>query len=161
MTARRPVSTRQAEDFLRLPRLAVIGASADRRKFGNSVYRELRDHATASVVAVNPSAAEVEGDPAYATVAEVPAGVDGAIVMLSGGAATGAVQQCIDAGIGNVWLFRGLGGPGAMSDATLDLCGRNGVSAIAGACPLMFRGDVKGMHRLHRGVRKVKGAVAA
>jgi uncharacterized protein len=160
MTARRTVSTRQAEDFLRLPRLAVVGASADRAKFGNSVYRALRDQASGSVVAVNRAAGEIEGDRAYATISEIPGGVDGAIVMLPGDAAVAAVQQCIDAGIKDLWLFRGLGGPGAVSAATLELCDRNGVSVVAGACPFMFLPPVKGMHRFHRGVRKARGAVA-
>ena len=109
----------------------------------------------------NPSAAPVEGDPSYARVADVPGGVDGAIVMVSAPAATAAVAECLDAGVRNLWLFRGIGSPGSTTDETIELCKRRGATFVAGACPLMFLEPVGTMHRLHRGIRKMKGGVAA
>lgn len=155
------VSRREAEDFLRLSRLAVIGASADRTKFANSVYRALGEREAGSVVAVHPSAEPIEGDRSYASVADVPGSIDGAIVMVSIPHAKAAVEQCLDAGIRSIWLFRGIGGPGATSDETVELCERRGATVIAGACPLMFLEHARGMHRLHRGIRTIRGGVAA
>ena len=148
-----------ATAFLDLPRLAVIGASADEKKFGNTIYRNLRD-AGRNVVPVNPGEENVAGDRCYASVKDVPDGIDGAIVMTSAEHSADVVRDCIDAGIDHVWLFKGLGGPGATSDEALRLCEEAGIETIAGACPLMFLEPVRGAHRMHRSIRHLRGAVA-
>ena len=160
MTARRTVDAVQAEAFLRLPRLALIGARDDRKKFGNTIYRELRDRPDGTVVAVNPHATTVEGDPCYPDVASIPEPVDGAIVMVPAAQVDEAVESGIDAGVPRIWLFRGFG-PGAVTDAALALCDANGVEVIAGACPMMFLGKAGGMHRFHRTMRRLRGHVTA
>ena len=153
------IDSRAAREFLELPRLAVVGASADEKKFGNTIYRALRD-AGRDVVPVNPTEETVAGDVCYANVKDIPDGVDGAIVMTPGLYSADVVADCIDAGITNVWLFRGIGGTGSMSDEALRLCQEAGITTIAGACPLMFLEPVKGAHRFHRSIRHLRGAVA-
>ncbi len=55
--------------------VAIVGASRDRTKFGNkSVRAHLRQGWT--VYPIHPSAAEIEGLRAYATLADVPARLD-------------------------------------------------------------------------------------
>ena len=51
--------------------VAILGASADRAKFGN---KSVRAHLKAGyeVYPVNPSGGEIEGLPAYRTLADVP-----------------------------------------------------------------------------------------
>lgn len=53
------------------PTVAVLGASSDRRKFGNI---SVRAHARRgyAVFPVNPQGGQIEGSPAYRTLAEVP-----------------------------------------------------------------------------------------
>ncbi len=53
------------------PTVAILGASADRSKFGN---KSLRAHAQAGydVYPVNPKGGQIEGLPVYATLADVP-----------------------------------------------------------------------------------------
>jgi acyl-CoA synthetase (NDP forming) len=158
-TGRRTVHRPQAESFLRLDRLAVIGVSADRRKFGNTVFRALRDRGVGTVVAVRRGGGQVEGDPAYASVADVPGGVDGAIVMVAGDDADDAVTDCLQAGVQNVWLFQGLGAAGAMPAELAARCEAAGATVVAGACPLMFLEPVRGAHRFHRGLRTLRGRI--
>jgi predicted CoA-binding protein len=154
------IDAKTARSFLQLPSLAVIGASADERKFGNAIYRRLRDTGR-QVVAVNPGETTVAGDPCYATVADVPAPVDGAIVMTSAPQAAEAVRSCLDAGVRNIWLFKGIGGPGSLSGEALRRCDQQGANVVAGACPLMFLEPVGTVHRLHRSIRRLKGDVAS
>ena len=52
--------------------VAVIGASQDRRKFGNKCVRAYQ-HAGWTVYPVNPNAERVEGLVAFARLAELPA----------------------------------------------------------------------------------------
>jgi len=143
--------------FLVQHRIALIGASNDRRKFGNTVYRELRDHGY-DVVPVNPHAETVEGDPAFASVGLVPDELPAAMVMLTGPAAAAAVHECAARGVGQVWLFSGLGAPGALSDDAMLACIEHGIDVVAGACPLMFLEPVGAIHRTHLAVRRFNGA---
>jgi len=54
------------------PTIAIIGASADRSKFGNKAVRAYVDQGY-QVYPVNPKADEIEGIPAFRSVAEIPA----------------------------------------------------------------------------------------
>ncbi|MBV8199005.1 MAG: CoA-binding protein [Acidobacteria bacterium] len=61
--------------------IAVLGASADRHKFGNKCVRAYRD-AGYRVFPVNPAEREIEGLPVCRTLAEVPAPIDRISVYL-------------------------------------------------------------------------------
>jgi uncharacterized protein len=149
------VSTIQAEEFLTHRRLAVIGASDTAGNFAATVYDELRkrDH---DPVAVNPGATTVHGDPCYPDLASVPGPVEGAIVMVGHERAADVVRDCVAAGVPRVWLFRGIGGTGAGSEEALAVAHEHELEVVAGACPLMFLEPVGWIHRVHRGVRRMK-----
>lgn len=153
------IDARTAQEFLSHERVAVIGASDEKSNFGATIYRELRDHGYA-VTAVNPSASSVAGDPCYPDLASLPTPVDGAIVMVGKDRAVGVVQDCIAQGVPRVWLFRGIGGGGAVSDDAVRLCEEHGVPVVAGACPLMFLEPVGWFHKVHRGVRHLNGSLS-
>jgi hypothetical protein len=54
-----------------MPTAAVIGASNDRRKYGNKAFRALRERGF-TVWPVNPTESEVEGAPAFKSIRDVP-----------------------------------------------------------------------------------------
>lgn len=153
------IDTATATAFLAQRRIAVVGASDDKASFGGTIYRALRDHGY-DVVAVNPNAEAVADDPCYPDLAAVPTPVDGAIVMVSQANAPGVVQDCVEQRVPRVWLFKGLGGPGALSDQAVKLCEDNGIDVVAGACPLMFLEPVGVPHRVHRALRRLNGSLA-
>lgn len=146
-----------AARFLAGHRIAVVGASSDSKKFGNTVFRELVAHGY-DAIPVNRHAVEVEGVAAYARLADVPGAVDGVMVMVPGDAAADAVHAAAARGVTRVWLFRGLGTPGAVSDASLAACAVHGLDVVAGACPLMFLEPVGRGHDVHRALRRFNGA---
>jgi predicted CoA-binding protein len=53
------------------PAIAIIGASADRSKFGNKAVRAFQRRGY-EVYPIHPKATEIEGLPAYASLDEVP-----------------------------------------------------------------------------------------
>ncbi|NUM55402.1 MAG: CoA-binding protein [Candidatus Hydrogenedentes bacterium] len=55
--------------------IAIVGASADRRKYGNKAVRAFRDGGW-TVYPVNANAREIEGLKAYASIGEVPGPLD-------------------------------------------------------------------------------------
>jgi predicted CoA-binding protein len=157
------VCSASATKFLEAGRLAVVGASPEKSNFGRAVLRELLLHGC-DAVAVNPAAfadgtTKVEGVPCYANIEDVPEPVAGAIVMVGADRSAEVVRACADAGVPRVWLFRGIGGPGAMSDDALRVCDERHLEVVAGACPLMFLEPAGLVHRIHRAARRATGAV--
>jgi uncharacterized protein len=155
MTAARPVvDQRGVERFLEGHRFALVGASDAAGSFSTTVMTALQAHGY-DVVPVNRRQPVIDGGVTCASVGDIEGTVDGAIVMVPSDAAEGVVRECVDAGITKVWLFRGVG-KGACSDGAVKACRDHGVDLINGACPLMFLEPVRGVHRLHRGIRRVR-----
>ena len=108
---------------------------------------------------VNPRLIVIDGRPCYPSIADVPGSVDGAILMVGPDHATQAVEDVAAAGIDKIWLFKGVGAPGAASAEAIAACERHGLDTVAGACPLMFLEPVGSVHRIHRSIRHMRGAV--
>lgn len=98
-------------------RVAVIGASEDRTKFGNKAVRALR-HAGHEVVPINPrrarAAGRIEGLPAYASVADVPGPLDVATLYVHPAVGEEVLPEIAAKGIAELWV-----NPGAESDSLL------------------------------------------
>jgi hypothetical protein len=148
----------QASAFLSAGRIAVVGASNEPKNFGRTILTALTDHGIESV-AVHPRATEVAGRPCYPDLQSVPGAVGGVIVMVPKSVALDIVRDCVEYGIARVWLFKGAG-PGAVSDEAIRFCQDHGVSVVAGACPLMFLEPVRGVHKVHRMLRRANGSLA-
>jgi uncharacterized protein len=149
---------RQVRAFLKGTRFALIDASDDAKTFGNTVFKELVGHGY-EVVPVNPNVPSVDGTATYATIGEVPGDLDGAIVMVGAPRSAGIVSECADRGVRRVWLFKGLGGPGAYCEEAVAVADERKVDVIAGACPLMFLEPVGWFHRAHRTMRHLNGSL--
>ena len=94
-----------------MPTIAVLGASSDRRKFGNKCVRAYQSCGY-TVYPVNPKDAEVEGLPAYRTIAEVPPGrLDRVSFYLSPSIGLGVLPELAKRDIGEVWLNPGTSSP--------------------------------------------------
>ena len=90
--------------------VAVIGASNDRRKFGNRAVRAFQQQGY-TVVPINPHDAEVEGLKAYASVLDVPGTIDMASFYVPPDVGEVIIGDVAQKGIAEVWL-----NPGAESD---------------------------------------------
>jgi predicted CoA-binding protein len=138
-----------AADFLAQRRIAVAGVSRNPKgESGNTIYTRLRDRGY-DVVAVNPNADEVEGDPCYHSVPEIPDGVDAVVIATRPEVASTTMQECIDAGVSRVWLHRAFGDGSVDADAVV-LGRAHGVTVIDGGCPLMFPPTSDFGHRIIR-----------
>jgi predicted CoA-binding protein len=124
-------SQNDIDHFLSLKSLAVVGASRDRAKYGNIVYRELRSRGL-RVFAVNPMAGEIEEDPCYPTLGDLPEKVEGAVIVVPPEETERAVRAAIAAGIRAIWMQ-----PGAESREAIRACEENGLSTVHNACVLV------------------------
>ena len=147
-----------AREFLAQKRIAVAGVSRQSSGHGaNTVYRRLRERGY-EVFAVNPHADTVEGDPCYRDLRSIPGGVDAVVIGTTPAVAESVVRECHELGITRVWMHRGLG-PGSVSDAAADYGLRNGMSVIAGGCPLMFAPVSDLSHRAMCWYLNLRGAI--
>src|SRR5262245_66539510 len=122
-------------EFLAQGSFAVVGASTDRRRYGNKVLRCYLQHGL-PVVAVNPGHASVEGVVAYPSLREVPATVRAASVIVPPALAARIVEDADAAGIRHLWFQ-----PGAEDDAAIAAAERKGIAVIAhGPCVLVALG---------------------
>jgi predicted CoA-binding protein len=93
--------------------VAVIGASSNRRKFGNRAVRAFRQQGF-TVIPINPHEAEVEGLKAYASVIDVPGPIDMASLYVPPHVGEQVIADIAKKGIAEVWL-----NPGAESEALI------------------------------------------
>ena len=90
--------------------VAVIGASSDRRKFGNRAVRAYAKQGF-TVIPINLHEQEVEGLKAYASVLDVPGPIDMASFYVPPDIGERVIEEVARKHISEVWL-----NPGAESD---------------------------------------------
>lgn len=112
---------------------AVVGASRSPEKYGYLVYRALKQ-AGKIVYAVNPSADEVDDDPAYPTLAALPSVPEAAVMIVPPSVTEAAVAECVRLNVKRVWMQ-----PGAESERAIAACHANGIAVVAnGPCILVM-----------------------
>jgi len=137
-----------ADDFLAQKRIAVAGVSRKGDVAANGIYLKLRG-AGYQVYPTNPNASTVEGDPCYPDLKSIPDGVDGVVIATHPEITRDVVQECIDLGIGRIWLHRSFG-QGSVSEEAIQLAKENNVTVIPGGCPMMFVEPVDFGHKCIR-----------
>ena len=119
--------------------VAIIGASNDRRKFGNKALRAFA-HQGYTVVPINPHEREIEGHHAYATVLDVPGTIDMATVYGPPEIGIGVMDELAEKKVGEVWLNPGADGPEVVERAR-----QLGLKAIQ-ACSIIGIGESPGSY---------------
>lgn len=148
------------EDFLAQKRIAFVGLSRNSRDFSREVFRAMK-RSGYDLVPVNPDVDELEGEPTYASVADIPGEVDAALLMTPSRATAAVVEACVARGIQRIWMHRGLGGGGSVSADAVALCEERGIRLTAGECPLMYLEDPGWVHRVHAWFKKRRGTYPA
>lgn len=96
--------------------VAVVGASPDRRKFGNKALRAFRE-AGYRVVPINPHHEEVEGERTYASVVDYPDTIDMATIYVPPEVGEQLLESLAQKGIGEVWFNPGADSPEVVTRA--------------------------------------------
>jgi predicted CoA-binding protein len=122
-----------------MPVVAVIGASSDRRKFGNKALRAFRAQGY-TVVPINPNETEIEGERAYASVLDYPGAIDEATVYVPPEIGVGVMSEIARKGIPMVWL-----NPGADGAAVIARARELGLKPTV-ACSIIGIGDSPGSY---------------
>ena len=115
-------------------RVAVIGASTDRGKFGNKAVRAFLRQGY-DVVPINPHATSIEGLKAYPSVLDVPGTIDMATVYVPPEVGLAVIEEIARKGIAEVWL-----NPGAESPALVSRAHALGLEPVE-ACSIIGIGE--------------------
>ncbi|MCX7988915.1 MAG: acetate--CoA ligase family protein [Thermodesulfovibrio sp.] len=96
--------------------IAVIGASAEEKKVGYAVLKNLIDGYNGKIFPVNPGRREILSLPCYPSVSAIPDKVDLAVIVIPAKAVAEALQDCAIAGVKGVVVitagFKEVGGEG-------------------------------------------------
>jgi len=106
--------------------IAVVGASSQRRKFGNKCVRAYQT-AGWQVFPVHPGETEIEGLPVYRRLADVPGELDRISVYLPPAVTLELLGEIAGKGAREVWL-----NPGSADARVLDEARRRGLHAVPG-----------------------------
>lgn len=121
------------EVFLNASTFAVAGASQDRSKYGNKVFRALVASGR-SVYPLNPKATDVEGATAFASISELSVVPESLSIVTPPQVTRLVIQQAIAAGVKNIWMQ-----PGAEDDRASQAAREAGLNVIDdGSCILVL-----------------------
>ena len=110
--------------------VAVVGASANRAKFGNKALRAFQAQGY-RVIPVNPNEEAVEGLRTYASVLDVPDPIDMATVYVQPEITLRLLDEFAAKGIEEIWV-----NPGAEDDEVIAEARRRGLKVIF-ACSII------------------------
>jgi predicted CoA-binding protein len=114
--------------------VAVIGASNDRRKFGNKAVRAFARQGY-DVKPVNPNTATVEGLTAYASITEIPGAIDLVTLYVPPAIGERLLPEIASKRPGELWV-----NPGAESDGLIAKAEALGLHPIV-ACSILGAGE--------------------
>jgi predicted CoA-binding protein len=128
------VATNRFPRFIeRMKTVAVLGASANRNKYGNKAVRAFLQQGY-TVYPVNPKETEIEGLPVCRTIRDVPVRPHKVSVYLPPSVLLGVLPEIAAKGCDELWL-----NPGTESDAALAEAERLGINVIQ-VCSIMAVG---------------------
>ena len=148
-------SKKVVEDFLAQKKIAVVGVSRKKTKFGNAIYKELKQKGYL-VFPINPHITVFEGDTCYPDLFSLPEKVDAVVINVPPVQTEKVVKEASEAGINKVWLQQG-----SQSEDVVKFCEENEIDCVSNECILMFTQPSAFIHRAHKWVWGVLGKLPA
>lgn len=108
--------------------IAVVGATTNPSKYGNIIYHDLKSKGF-EVFAVNPYRDEVDGDPCWRSLSDLPEAPTIVDIVVPPARTLTVLQECLDLGLMNVWIQ-----PGAGDQAVRDFVEAHDFNGLVGPC---------------------------
>jgi predicted CoA-binding protein len=138
------------EAFWEHQSFAVVGLSSKRR-FPRLTYRGLK-RLGKTVYAVDPSIAEVDGDPSYPDLRALPRPVEAAVLELPAADTREWVRRVAAARVPQLWIHQNTETADAVAEAR-----ERGVQVHTGTCAVMYLSRGLSLHTVHGWAAKVAG----
>ncbi len=144
-------SKKLIEDFLSEKNIAVVGVSRNDKKFGYTIFKELKTKGY-NVYPVNPNASNIDGEKCYPSLLALQGKVEAAILVIPPFVARETVKDAHSAGIKKIWMQQG-----SESEEAINYCEEIGIDVIHNECVLMFAEPAAFFHRAHRWINGLVG----
>ncbi len=144
------IGKKDIENFFNSKTIAVIGASRNKRKYGNIIFTELVKRGY-DVLPVNPNTKEINGIQAYATINDIPGKVDAVLVIVPPEQQEKVAKECVEKGIKKIWMHEHIM-KGVTNPYALAIVANSGAMLITGFCPFMFMPGSGFPHTIHRAI---------
>jgi len=141
---------KQINDFLGSQPIALVGVSRNPKKFGYTVFKELKEKGM-NIIPVNPEADEIMGVRSYRNVMTLPSEIQGIIVITKKDKTASVISEAKGKGIKQIWIQQM-----ADSKEALDELKGTDINYITGECILMHY-KPHSLHKFHGGLKKFFG----
>jgi predicted CoA-binding protein len=139
------------DGFLKQQKLAVVGVSRQKTKFGSTICHELKKKGF-RVFPVNVHMETYDGERCYPDLKSLPEPVDGAVLVIPPAQTEQVVKDAAAANVPLIWMQQG-----SESQSAVQFCNDHNITVITGQCILMFLEPVTSVHRFHRWLWKLFG----
>ena len=139
------------QDFISSKKVAIVGASRQGKKFGNSAAKELQARGYRTFY-IHPEAETIDDQPCYPNLDAVKDQAEVVWISVSADRGADILRQAAGAGYDKVWLQQG-----ADSPELLELGKELGLKLVTGKCILMYAEPVRSIHKFHQVVAKQIG----
>ncbi len=117
--------------FRKSEKIAVIGASDNKSKYGYKVYMKLKKERY-NVFPVNPNKNSINGDKVHDSITEIEDKIDSVSIVVNPKIGKKVIREVKKEGITLVWFQ-----PGAYDSKILEYCKNNNIEVIYERCVLV------------------------
>ena len=147
-------TTKQSvENFFAQETFALVGVSRNERKFGSAIFKELTKKGY-KIFPINSKMTEINGEKCYSSIKDLPEKPGGVIVCVKKDESAKVVKEAVQLGIKNIWMQQG-----SQTDEAINYCKENNVNVVYKECVMMFAQPVDSIHKFHRCIKKIFGAL--
>ena len=119
------------KEFVAQKRFAVVGATDNREKYGNQIFKNLKGRGY-EVYPVNPRMEELEGVKCYASLDDIPVKVDVVDFVVPPAVTEAILKDCKRLGLDRIWLQ-----PGSENEAAIAYCHENNLNVVHDVCVML------------------------
>ena len=139
------------EKFLSSKKIAIAGVSGNKKKFGYTIFNELRQKGF-NICPINPTLDKIDEVKVYNSVLDIPNDYEKLFIVTPKSETDKIIKQATEKGIKHVWVQQ-------MSNTkeTALLAKENNIELIEKECIFMFAEPVQSIHKFHKTIWKILG----
>ncbi|MBI9072799.1 MAG: CoA-binding protein [Melioribacteraceae bacterium] len=137
------------DEFLAKKNIALFGVSRSKKKFGDTIFKELKSK-NYNIIPLNPNIETYNEQKCFSNIKDINTEVDAAVLVVKPEVTEKIIPGIIESGIKNIWMQQG-----SVSDKAVAYCREHEVNLVYNECILMFAEPVKSIHCFHRWLWKL------
>lgn len=138
-------------EFLGLNNIALVGASANKKRFGHTIFKELTERGI-NILPVNSKYQMIGNVVCYKDLQSINHTIDGLIIATSSAKTADIVKSALTKGIKLIWFQMN-----SELEEALKICEENNIRYITKNCILMYLSNVHGVHKFHKTIKMIFG----